>query len=636
MLENSSNILPFKTFVIIHFESTCDDSIKTWLATKISASKEENGAELLTHFSKNSKNEKVFLHIGASTQRFLRGAEEISLKKKYKNHTIRDFLVEDLNNFENCDNLDEFLTQSECLKIIEHEIKKLKHDNEETKLNENTKINHFDGIVNQFKDLKLIRKVFPMHDKEEITILKKSWYESIRCYTPFKNIPTEKIRNYFGESVAIYFFFFEFYTKALYSFAMFGFITWMLPLSKFTKFMMCSIFNILWNTVFMEIWKRKISELCFKWGTFDAELTDEPRPQFRGVPGKNLITSKPEIVASKNVRQIKKYIVTYPCIVSSVVLAIFLMIAYYKLQDITNYYFDGNNIFHMIMRSLPSIGYSFIVMPLNMVYRLVSISLNDWENHRTQRAYDSNLTTKLFVFYFANSFMCLFYEAFHNKNYDNLCNLLISMLTVNAIVNKLTETFAPYVKKKIKKRILSKKENVKENLEVEKEANVLEEYEGTYSDFVTVFEQYGYLTLFSAVFPWVSLCALINNIMEQRSDAFKYCHINHRPFPNSSSDGIGPWESAFELLGIISVATNMALIALHPEVRDYFKDLTDIEYFAFFVLLEHVLILIKVMIMVVIPNESNDVLLAKQKYKYESLEALKQERIYRSLKLKQA
>jgi hypothetical protein len=45
-------------------------------------------------------------------------------------------------------------------------------------------------IVNQLKDRKLIRKVFPIHDKEEITKLKKVWYESIKAYTPFKNIPS--------------------------------------------------------------------------------------------------------------------------------------------------------------------------------------------------------------------------------------------------------------------------------------------------------------------------------------------------------------------------------------------------------------------------------------------------------------
>ena len=44
------------------------------------------------------------------------------------------------------ENTDEFLTQSECLRIIEHEITKLKHDNEETKLTEAIRITYYDGI----------------------------------------------------------------------------------------------------------------------------------------------------------------------------------------------------------------------------------------------------------------------------------------------------------------------------------------------------------------------------------------------------------------------------------------------------------------------------------------------------------
>ena len=51
------------------------------------------------------------------------------------------------------------------------------------------------------------------------------------------------------------------------------------------------------------------------------------------------------------------------------------------------------------------------------------------------------------------------------------------MLIVNAIVNKLTETLGPYIKKKIKKKMLSKSKDNNENFEIEKEANVLEEYE---------------------------------------------------------------------------------------------------------------------------------------------------------------
>ena len=131
--------------------------------------------------------------------------------------------------------------------------------------------------------------------------------------------------------------------------------------------------------------------------------------------------------------------------------------------------------------------------------------------------------------------------------------------------------------------------------------------------------------MFSAVFPWVGLLALINNIMEQRADAFKYCHVNQRPFPCNATNGIGPWRLAFELVNIIAVATNMALIALHPEVRAHFSHLTDLEYYMYLVAMEHLFIIVKLVIMNIIPDESTDVIQERQKLKFESLEAFKKE-----------
>ncbi len=52
--------------------------------------------------------------------------------------------------------------------------------------------------------------------------LEHAWYKNIKTYGFFNSIPIERIRDYFGESIAIYFRFFEFYTKALYSFAFIG------------------------------------------------------------------------------------------------------------------------------------------------------------------------------------------------------------------------------------------------------------------------------------------------------------------------------------------------------------------------------------------------------------------------------
>ena len=95
-----------------------------------------------------------------------------------------------------------------------------------------------------------------------------------------------------------------------------------------------------------------------------------------------------------------------------------------------------------------------------------------------------------------------------------LAKLLVSLLVVNAMVNKLSEVFAPYAKKKLMKTYLikHKKLDQSEMSEIEIQSKALDVYDGTYSDYVTMFEQYGYISLFSSIYPWVSLAALVNNV----------------------------------------------------------------------------------------------------------------------------
>ena len=45
------------------------------------------------------------------------------------------------------------------------------------------------------------------------------------------------------------------------------------------------------------------------------------------------------------------------------------------------------------------------------------------ENHRLETAYENNLTSKLFLFYFMNCFIGLFYEAFFNADYGNVAKV---------------------------------------------------------------------------------------------------------------------------------------------------------------------------------------------------------------------
>ena len=53
--------------------------------------------------------------------------------------------------------------------------------------------------------------------------------------------------------------------------------------------------------------------------------------------------------------------------------------------------------------------------------------------------------------------------------------------------------------------------------------------------------QFGYVTLFSSAFPLAALCALVNNVIEIRSDAFKLCMHHQRPF-GQRVESIGTWQ----------------------------------------------------------------------------------------------
>lgn len=69
----------------------------------------------------------------------------------------------------------------------------------------------------------------------------------------------------------------------------------------------------------------------------------------------------------------------------------------------------------------------------------------------------------------------------------------------------------------------------------------MEVYEETYDDYLEMFIQFGYVFLFSSVYPMAAFWAIFNNILEIRADAFKLCIVNQRPMSKRVKD-IGAWQ----------------------------------------------------------------------------------------------
>lgn len=117
----------------------------------------------------------------------------------------------------------------------------------------------------------------------------------------------------------------------------------------------------------------------------------------------------------------------------------------------------------------------------------------------------------------------------------------------------------------------------------------LYKYDGTFSDHLEMLVQMGYVVLFSAAFPLAGLCALANNILEIRSDAFKLVHVHQRPFGQRVAN-IGTWQNALGFLGLAAVIVNCALIGLSGQVSRLWPGLTSTQTVVLIVTLEHIML----------------------------------------------
>lgn len=82
-----------------------------------------------------------------------------------------------------------------------------------------------------------------------------------------------------------------------------------------------------------------------------------------------------------------------------------------------------------------------------------------------------------------------------------------------------------------------------------------------FSDYSEMVTQFGYVALWSTIWPLAPVMALLNNWLELRSDAFKVARQCRHPIP-SRTDTIGPWLDSLTFLTWLAALTNSALVYL--------------------------------------------------------------------------
>lgn len=364
--------------------------------------------------------------------------------------------------------------------------------------------------------------------------------------------------------------------------------------------------NSVWCCVFSEAWKRHEVELAVKWGVKGCSSLHAMRATFRGeTERENPVTGEKEQYYPSWKRVMKQFTAIPTALVAGILLMA-LQGVVFVIEIFLAEIYDGPLKQYLVF--LPTALLATLVPTFTAFYSIVVTKMTNWENHVTAHAYETSLTQKMFVLNFLTSYMGLFLSSYVYLPFGHLIEPNIDFITatvqkfvgekatqsktftINTLrlrqqyiyftataqaINFFVETLLPYIQRRLFKEAkkLSNKvtgahafvfnDNPTESAfltRVRAEAE-FPEYEVD-EDYREMIVQFGYLSLFSTVWPLAPLFSFINNWVELRGDAVKICLDTKRPIP-SKAESIGAWLHNLTFLTWLGSLTTSSLVSLY-------------------------------------------------------------------------
>lgn len=457
------------------------------------------------------------------------------------------------------------------------------------------------GISPDAAEWDLVESIAPLHNRD----FNEQWVK-VWTLRNIASVQLDKIREQFGEAVAYYFAFLSSYTM---------FLAFPAALGVFAHFFLgpyhpaYSVLVAIWCTVFVEWWRVHERILALRFGTRNAFRVERRRAQYTP----NMPWYQREI----------RILLTLPVIGLFGFLLTSLLTAMFVFEAFITHLYEGPG--KSIVAFSPTILFILLVPRFLAVYNYLAVLLTKWENHSHQSTYAASLTLKTFALGALVSYSGLALSAFvyvpfgeglmnfvqqrwlkhrvvthvgvwdvdtgsarKKLNPGRLRDQMFAMTVTNQIIGTFTEVGLPFVLRAVesfrtkkasngsrslnsspdglKKKVVFEDEQEKGGLEeriylerVRTEFK-LPEYD-LFADYNEMVVQFGHVALWSTIWPLAGVMALINNIVELRSDAFKITVHHRRPVP-VRTDTIGPWLEALTILTWLSALTNSALVYL--------------------------------------------------------------------------
>ncbi|RYN36877.1 hypothetical protein AA0113_g9630 [Alternaria arborescens] len=460
------------------------------------------------------------------------------------------------------------------------------------------------GITPGFPPWENVTSIFPLHNQGANRALLA--HLSTRVFLEPADL--DRIRDLWGAKVAFYFAFIQTYFRSLAFPCAAGIFAWAF-LPKYSLFF--ALLIGVWCTVFLEYWKIKQTDLAIRWNTRGVGDLKVNRPQFRYE--QEIIDSAGRVrhVFPRWKRIVRQLVVVPFVLISALFLGILIAFVF-TIETFIGEAYEGPYKFYL--EYLPTVLLAVFLPYATNFLEDIATALTEYENHRTADHYEMSLTQKIFVLNSITNYLPILLTAFvyvpfsgkvvpllqnvidatlgaQNRSKtvfkadpDRLRNEVIALTVTGQVSGAIEELALPWLKTQLKQWWRDRQAKRAHNRSSDSYVGPMEEDPAesrflrrtrrqalrppynVQEDIAEMVIQFGYLALFSPVWPLVPIGFFINNWIELRSDFLKICVEHQRPHA-TRSDGIGPWVASLESLTWLGSVSSAAIVHMFGTQR---------------------------------------------------------------------
>jgi hypothetical protein len=475
-----------------------------------------------------------------------------------------------------------------------------------------------------------LKAYLPLH---ETSVLKELMGETWLQKFEWLRMPEEqanKIRDYFGDKIAFYFLFMAFYVKWLFPVAVVGLALQLIDElvrtpDNMTAIPFCVLMAI-WSTFLPHFWRRQEAKYAIGWGTLDLQDTPEPyRPQHYGERRLNPITAQVEPFYDWHHRMWKYAQSSVAMVFFGILIILSLLGLMYVRHGMKGHSWWSIAAFQFFI--------AMFVELVNYLLRNASRFMTERENHRTQSEHETHMLVKVMLLKFLNSYCVLFYIAFFKSHFPlfgqplecmyNDCFLDLQwQLGIFVFVRLTVSSLAEYMWPKFKRWWRSCVYDQQHCLNYCHGATMMELADMSSAEQQARKEPYdsfslcddhlithGYATLFAVTSPWVCAATFLGMVVEIFVDVKSLCESRQRPIPQPAKTN-DPWTMAFDVYGVLAASANIILLIF---TSHQYESWTLTEKLCFFIYLEHMIFIARMLLKVLLPELPRNVELLQLK-----------------------